>query len=166
MWAINPRPAPAGRVHVSCNFSTLLSLCMLLLWLLGRVPIFQRAYSEHLQRLEDDTWLQAQCKDPQFFVRMRQHTNVCEHVRASFQQPAVLVGLQACIPVSLEDICPTWEWQTWAVVAGVVLVLVPNVILPMYRAREDKREHIRVLQACSPMLFPKHHYHNNNCPDI
>lgn len=164
MWVVNPRPAAAGRGH--CNFSTLLCLCMLLLWLLGRVPIFQLAYSEHLQRLEDDTWLQAQCKDPQFFVRMRQHTDVCERVRASFQQPAVLVGLQACIPVGLDDICPVWEWQTWAVVAGVVLLLVPNVILPLYRAREDRREHIRVLQACSPMLFPKHSHHNSNCPDF
>ena len=110
-----------------CNISTIMSIGMCLVWLLGKVPVFQRAYSEHLQRLEDDTWLQAQCSDPQFFTRMRQHTDVCEHVRASFQQPAILVGLQACIPVELEDFFPVLEWQTWAAVAVVMLLLVPNV---------------------------------------
>ena len=147
MWPQHQKHGSGG-----WGWSTILSICLSFLWILGRVPIFQLAYAEHLQRLEDDTWLQSQCRDPQFFTRMRQHTDVCEHVRASFQQPAVLVGLQACIPVGMGDMFPVLEWQTWAAAAVVMLFLVPNVLLPMYRASEDRREQIRVMQACSPML--------------
>jgi hypothetical protein len=142
---------PLSAMH-NCNFSTLLSIGMCFMWLLGKVPVFQLAYSEHLQRLEDDTWLQDQCRDPQFFTRMRQHTDVCEHVRASFQQPAILVGLQACIPMDVEDFLPALEWQTWAADSVVMLLLIPNVLLPLYRASEDRREQTRVMKACSPIL--------------
>ncbi len=133
------------------------------MWVLGRIPIFQKAYADHIQRLEDDMWLQTQCRDPEFFSRMRQHTDVCEHVRASFQQPALLVGLQACMPVDFQDFIPTMEWQTWAVIAIGILILIPNVFLPLYRANEFKREHIRILQACSPQL---HDNHNSYWEDI
>ena len=164
MWVIRSKP----KVHEASNFnfSTLSSACMFLLWILGRIPIFQLAYAEHLQRLEDDTWLQSQCKDPQFFSRMRQHTDVCEHVRASFQQPAILVGLQACIPVSLGDFFPDWEWQTWTGAAVIIFLLVPNVILPLLRAYEDKREQARVLHACSPLLFPQESQNHYKCADF
>jgi hypothetical protein len=46
------------------------------------------------------------------------------------------------------------EWQSWVVVLTGILILIPNVFLPLYRANEFKREHIRVLQACSPQLHP------------
>ena len=135
------------------SFSFIISTALFSMWILGKIPIFQKAYADHLQRLEDDTWLQTQCRDPEFFSRMRQHTDVCEHVRASFQQPAILVGLQACIPVDFQDFIPTMEWKTWVVVVIGTLILIPNVLLPLYRANEFKREHIRVLQACSPQIY-------------
>jgi hypothetical protein len=134
------------------NFSFIISMMLSIVWILGRIPIFQKAYVEHLQRLEDDTWLQTQCRDPEFFSRMRQHTDVCEHVRASFQQPALLVGLHACMPINLQDFIPVMEWQTWCVLMIGILILIPNVILPLYRANEFKREHVRILQACSPQI--------------
>ena len=39
-----------------------ISLGMSAFWVIGRIPIFQRAYSEHMRKREDDAWLRNQCK--------------------------------------------------------------------------------------------------------
>ena len=118
----------------------------LLLWFLGRMPVFHRAYSDHIQRLEDDAWLEAQCNDPQFISRMRQHADVCERVRASFQQPAIMVGLQACF-----DMTMTWEMVG---ITAIFVIIVPAMMLPYYRAYCDRCDRDRMLEACSPTLPP------------
>jgi hypothetical protein len=106
-------------------------------------PVYHKAYTDHMQRLEDDAWLQTQCSDPQFIVRMRQHADVCDRVRATFQQPAFLVGIQA--------VCPKLGWE--ALAAAVTLLLIaPSVILPYYRDRMDRLDRDRMLEACSPMM--------------
>lgn len=136
-----------------CTLSAAISAAVFSVWLLGRLPIFQRAYSEHIQRLEDDAWLQAQCGDPHFISRMRQHADVCDRVRASFQQPALLVGLQACVPSELKDLLPSVGWESVAL-AALLLVAAPSVLLPYFRARSDRHDRDRLLEACSPDLPP------------
>ena len=108
-------------------------------------PVYHKAYTDHMQRLEDDAWLQTQCSDPQFIVRMRQHADVCDRVRATFQQPAFLVGIHA--------VCPKLGWE--ALAAAVTLLLIaPSVILPYYRDRMDRLDRDRMLEACSP-IYPR-----------
>ena len=77
--------------------STLL-VCATLAALFSRLPTFQRAYANHVQRMEDDEWLHGQCSNAEFFSRLRQHTGVCDQVRDTFNRPATLVALQACLP--------------------------------------------------------------------
>ena len=106
-------------------------------------PAYHKAYTEHLQRLEDDAWLQTQCSDPQFIVRMRQHADVCDRVRATFQQPAFLIGMRA--------MCPQFGWEAVAVTL-LLLLIAPSVLLPYYRDRMDRLDRDRMLEACSPVL--------------
>jgi hypothetical protein len=105
-------------------------------------PVYHKAYTEHMQMLEDDAWLQTQCSDPQFIVRMRQHADVCDRVRATFQQPAFLIGIQA--------VCPRLGWEAMAA-AIAMLLIAPTVLLPYYRDRMDRLDRDRMLEACSPM---------------
>ena len=113
------------------------TMFMSLVWFVGRVPIFQKAYAQHAQRLDDDRWLHKQCSDPQFFTRMRQHADVCDTVRTSFRTPAMLAGLQACLPAELRDMLPD-GWR--AVALGALLMLAaPSVLLPMCRSHSDRR---------------------------
>lgn len=41
------------------------------------------AYNRACMRLEDETWLRNNCKDPVFFSKMRAHTTVCSDVEAN-----------------------------------------------------------------------------------
>ena len=84
-------------------------------------------------------------QDATFISRLRQHPEVCDRVRASYEQPAVLVGLQACVPSEIKDFM-TWEMLV------VLLILAPSLLLPYYRSRRDRRDRDRMLEACSPEL--------------
>jgi hypothetical protein len=119
------------------------------IWAITRVPVFQRAYVEHQQRLEDDAWLRKQCADPHFVNNMRRHTSVCDDARAAFARPPWIVAMQACLP----DTPPTLGWEGVALV-GLVLFLLPSLLWPVLRARYEHQEHQRVLDACSASLIP------------
>ena len=119
------------------------------IWAITRVPVFQRAYVEHQQRLEDDAWLRKQCADPHFVNNMRRHTSVCDDTRAAFARPPWIVAMQACLP----DTPPTLGWEGVALV-GLVLFLLPSLLWPVLRARYEHQEHQRVLDACSASLIP------------
>ena len=108
----------------------------------------------HIQHIENDKWLQIQCKNPDFFSRMRHHTSICEKV-GSLHQPAFIVGLQASIPAELKEMMINLDfmpgWHVFFPIASCILVIVTNVLLPIYKAREDRIEQNRILQACNPI---------------
>lgn len=135
--------------------SSCISFAIAAIWMLGRVPLFQKAYTEHLQKMADDTWLHRQCSQPDFFTNMRQHTSVCETVRETFNRPALLVALQACIPVELKDVWPeklmVIGWQT-ALCLALLMAITPGILLPIYKQRQDAAERDRVLRMCSASL--------------
>jgi hypothetical protein len=123
--------------------STLL-VCATLAALFSRLPTFQRAYANHVQRMEDDEWLHGQCSDAEFFSRLRQHTGVCDQVRDTFNRPATLVALQACLPE-----IPWWgDWRA-AAVALLFFLLGPSLMLPWYRRRCDQ-EQVRQMSCMFP----------------
>ena len=105
-----------------------------MLWL----PSCHKAYSEHSNRLVTDAWLFKQCQDADFATRMRSYTDSCEHVNALFLQPSWRVAAQTCLPPAP----PTWLL--------FMVLLMPSVLLPIWRARQDDAEQRRMLKACSP----------------
>lgn len=122
--------------------ASLLGLC-----LIAHIPPFYRAYVDHQQRLDDDAWLRTQCADPDFFSKLRRHTDVCDDARTAFMRPAWLVGFQACLPSM-----PVLGWHEVALV-GFAMMLVPSLLLPLLRAREERWERQRMLDACNPHLL-------------
>jgi hypothetical protein len=141
-----PTTRMAGRLP------TLVTLLLLLLLGLTRLPPFYAAYMHHVLALEDDAWLRAQCADPLFVSRMMRHHDVCERVRASFRQPALLVALQACFPSEWQALLPSIGWE-WGVLAALVIFLAPGLLLlPLYRVHRERATHLRLLAAASPEL--------------
>jgi hypothetical protein len=136
----------AGRLPV------LITLLLLLLLLLTRIPPFYAAYVHHMQTLEDDAWLRTQCADPLFVSRMMRHHDVCERVRESFRQPALLVALQACFPSEWQALLPSIGWE-WVCLVGLLLFFAPGLLLlPLYRVHRERADHARMLAAASPDL--------------
>lgn len=128
-----------------------LSWLATLAWVLSKVPVFQRAYAAHKQKLLDDAWLRAQCNQPAFFARMRQHTDVCDRVQDAFNRPPILVGLQACFPEEIGELFPIIGWRALAVMALFVVVVSPTLLVPIWKARSDRRQ-IEKLQTSLPTI--------------
>ena len=118
------------------------------LWLLSRVPTFHRAYTAHQHRLVADAWLRAQCTDPEFESNIRRYTAACDEALAAFDRPPWLVAMDACLPA-----LPTLGWYELAF-GGLLLLLATSMLLPILRAREERWERERILEACNPMLVP------------
>ena len=129
-------------------------LCML--WMSTRIPVFQQAYLQHEQRLENDAWLLKQCNTPDFFVRMSHHSDLCERLMLSANSilaPTWIVALRACLPQFLLELAPfDMTWQTWILLVAGFLFSVPMILWPFYCAREEQMEQLRLLEACSPQI--------------
>ena len=52
------------------------------------------AYNKACMRLENETWLRNNCKDPVFFSNMRAHTTVCADVEANARLGALWAALR------------------------------------------------------------------------
>ena len=52
------------------------------------------AYNRACMRLEDETWLRNNCRDPVFFSKMRAHTTVCADVEANARIGAFWAALR------------------------------------------------------------------------
>ena len=141
------------------SFSGILSIIMTLLWVWGRIPIFQEAYHDQTKKIEDNEWLKIQCMDP----RMRLHTDACNNLDPKQEQSAFFAGLRAAACISCSPLpLPNFQVQTWAVAALIFILLIPNVFLPLYKAYEDQKEHTRVMKACSPLLSSSGNYYYKN----
>ena len=126
------------------DWPTLATFVLMLAFMLT-FPSCQKAYVEHQGRLRADAWLFKQCQDYDFAQRMRQYTDSCEHVAALFEQSPWLAAAQKCLP------SPSML-STFALTLAVMLV--PSVVIPFYRARQDMLETQRIMRGCSPFHTP------------
>ena len=119
----------------------------LAVWIVGRVPVFQKAYSAQLQRQTDNHWLRAQCSEPSFFMHLRQHTDVCFKVRETFDQPPVMAGIEACFPEDIREWMPAPGWRGFILACLACVILSPTLLLPswqvwMSRKHADNLRHL------------------------
>lgn len=67
------------------------------------VYTFHNVYTKELQREMDDAWLRGQCRNADFYMKMRQHTDVCAQVEANYRQSKILKA--ATVVVSGTYLC-------------------------------------------------------------
>jgi len=95
---------------------------------------------------ENDSWLQARCKEQEFVHHIRHHIDLCETVEREALSNAYLIamqmaldGLHLCGSYSCEKILVRLTESlrlsiyTWIASVTVVLVLLPLCVLPLYR---------------------------------
>ena len=117
---------PSSSVHIIIAMVIMPTLLILII-IAG--PIVNKAYSERVQRLEDEAWLRAQCSDPHFTARMmRQHSDVCDRVVVLVPHAAALLLFQSLLAHAALP------------AAGLLLVAAPSVLLPYYCCYRDRRD--------------------------
>ena len=125
-------------------------------WLVSGVIELERsflaAYKQHLQEMETDAWLHAQCLEPHFQTNMGKKGlhDICERVLKLFAKPPWMAGLEACLPDGWLQLM--WSLR-WLLAGGGVLGLL--WLLPLYRKTVDDIEQARILRR-KPPLLPAH----------
>ena len=59
----------------------------------SRIFYFHEAYIEESSRRADEQWLLLQCKDPEFYSNIRQHTDLCTEVANNARGSLLLKAL-------------------------------------------------------------------------
>jgi hypothetical protein len=134
--------------------------------LVSRIFIFHSAYTTHTAKVVDERWLLEQCKTPEFYSNIRQHTDLCEAVHANYRASPFLVGLNAiavntyacgarpCVEM-IQTIFVRMGWQTVGVVA-ILFIFAPNLLVLLYKTvcgrsmTTDELAVFRHTERCSP----------------
>jgi hypothetical protein len=56
---------------------------------------FHVVYTREVQKESDDAWLRSQCMEPEFYLKMRQHTDLCAQVQENHRESKILKALLA-----------------------------------------------------------------------
>lgn len=102
--------------------------CMMIDWLTS----FYMAYRRVAIRLEDESWLRENCRDPIFFDKMRAHTTLCTDVETNARVGAFWIALQdATNSIGLSSLRLSSPWQLGGGHTGLALAVVLLVIFSM-----------------------------------
>lgn len=104
---------------------------------------FHMAFTMHRSKVKDEEWLLKQCHNPDFFYRLKAHTDICDELHANAARNAVLFALNhvvgnmhmcggmACTAL-FTDLIKNLGWQAVALV-GVVLLVLGNTLIVLLR---------------------------------
>lgn len=125
---------------------TLMFVVYCLLIVINFVEMFHTNLTQIQRKRENDGWLQARCKEQEFVHHIRHHIDLCETVERDALTNAYLAavqlaldGLHLCGSYSCEKILVSLTESfrlsvyTWIATFGILLVLLPICVLPLYR---------------------------------
>ena len=109
---------------------------------ISRVYIFYEAYSRFSMERSQEVWLRGQCRDPEFYSNMRQHTALCADIEHSAMQSVTLhalnkvfttshvCGERACIEYMNDLVVRGIAWPA-ALILCLFVVTIPSIITSM-----------------------------------
>jgi hypothetical protein len=112
--------------------------------------VLHTEHSSARQRLMDDQWLLKQCGEPDFYIRLKQHTDLCEGVEANARRSILLHSFSAALRTA--QLCGFYSCTTIAQIivdtifrGGIItlamtitlLFMLPMLCMVMYRKFVD-----------------------------
>lgn len=114
--------------------------------LISRLYIFYESYSGFTLLLQQEAWLRVQCQDPEFYSKMRHHTDLCAQVEANARTSVILhslnkvftsghiCGSKPCMDYVNDLMLQGLLWPALVVVC-VFVIMIPSIITSMARGR-------------------------------
>jgi hypothetical protein len=112
---------------------------------------FQTEHAAARQKLMDDQWLLEKCGQPDFYMRLKQHTDLCESVEANARrnillysvtgalQKTQLCGFDSCESIAVKVVDTLMKGGIFMLACLVVLLIaVPCMIVILYRNFVEK----------------------------
>jgi hypothetical protein len=134
------------------NIVVTLWLIWIATFIISRMCLFHEAYVSESNKRVDERWLLEQCKDPEFYSNIRQHTDLCTEVANNAGSSLLLAALSkvasqthACGGSScIELVYLTLSRLGWqmGLLLLVLMVVAPNfvymLLLQVHRRRVQK----------------------------
>ena len=141
------RPQSTSVLYWACTF---VPTCAIVLscvgFLVTRLQVFSEALNGEFQRRAQETWLRRECQKPDFYANLQLHADLCDKVEANARgspflaafahlfEHTYLCGYSPCA----EILDHTFDWVAghglpFLVLFGVVALLLPTVLVPLYR---------------------------------
>lgn len=155
--------AQAFLLHVKALFSILFYISVTGIFI-SRFYIFYEVYTAESVKKREDAWLRVQCKNPEFYSNLRQHTDLCTQVEQHARSWIFLTALNAMAMrnqwCGSQKSCAEYFHQlvvqgfAWPMVAcfALALIALPHIIAA------------RAKQAMAQMLFHRNAGHNISYP--
>lgn len=125
---------------------TLVFLVYCLLIVINFAEMFHTNLTQLHRKRDNDSWLQARCKEQEFVHHIRHHIDLCETVERDALTNAYLVaiqlaldGLHLCGSYSCEKLFVSLTESlrlsiyTWVATLCILVVMLPLCVLPLYR---------------------------------
>jgi hypothetical protein len=111
----------------------------------------QTEHAAARQKLMDDQWLLEKCGQPDFYMRLKQHTDLCESVEANARrnillhcvtsalQKTQLCGFASCESIAIKLVDTLMKGGVFMLACFIVLLIaVPCMIVVLYRNFVEK----------------------------
>lgn len=123
-----------------------------------RLYLFYTEYIQAVTKRENEEWLRVKCNDPDFFHKMKEHSDICLEVEQNARRSCVLQALNAVVNAtylcgfqSCQDMMA--QWMGWAMGMGmpvvlgvaVLLLLLPTLVYPFMRMYLDRMADKRIM---------------------
>ena len=122
---------------VLTSAAQMLVTIVLAFFAIEKLCCLHEAYLKQTHKIQDESWLRAQCADATFYTNMRHHTTICEEVETTARIGAAWYALgQVSTSLPMGDVARAAKglsWQALAVVA-LVCVLFPSVVVSCLRS--------------------------------
>lgn len=138
-------PAHVFTAYVRSLFLVLSAVFCLGLFV-SRSYIFYESYTSFNLMLKQETWLRSQCQDPEFYSKMRHHTDLCAQVESNARTSVLLhslnqvftsghmCGSKACMDYINDLMLQGLLWPALVVIC-VFVIMIPSIITSMARSR-------------------------------
>lgn len=128
------------------------------IFLFTRVYLFYEAYQNESKKKEDERWLRIQCKEPEFYSNLKQHTDLCNQVEINARRSTFLTALHIVLDNTylcgyescLSLLANVTSWMVGAglpVMIGllVIVLLIPTLLYPCFRIYLDRMADRRIM---------------------
>lgn len=114
------------------SFATICTTLCVCFIAMSKICLLHEEYTARAQQIESEAWLREKCTDPEFFVKLGQHTNLCEQIELTARVGAMWHAIHK-VSNSL-PVLHVWKavqklsWPFMATTA-VILLLFPSLVL-------------------------------------
>jgi uncharacterized membrane protein len=129
------------------NAGLLVAAVMLVLVIVNFMLAFHSEHAAVRQKLKDDTWLLARCGEPDFYLKLKQHSDLCAEVEANARRSVLLhcvktalkqtelCGFVSCAELANNIVQTILRGGLFTVaITLAILLLVPLIFVSLWRS--------------------------------